>query len=266
MFVSELGAGHACAVHRTEEEQREVSAAFVAGGLSRGDKIVVLDGPSCLAGVFDRMTEDGHPPGRWERPGALEVLNRSETWRLVGSGSGASSEIDVLMGDAVRQGWTQIRLLAVLPAALRRDAGPASVEFDRAVEFAARTWPLSALCQFDAGAGAGDAHLEQLRRQHDVLVEAPALFDDGQLRITRTPGGLRLAGEADLRNRRELAAVLEEAVAGAHGAPEVDIASLRFVDAACLRLLASAATIRNPSPDVARLLALLGSEPDGAAS
>jgi hypothetical protein len=64
--------------------------------------------------------------------------------------------------------------------------------------------------------------------QHDTVVEAPALLDDGVLRITHRSGVLRLAGEADLSHRDALHRCA--AAAQAAGPVCIDTASLRYLD------------------------------------
>jgi hypothetical protein len=59
---------------------------------------------------------------------------------------------------------------------------------------------------------------------HKAIV-APALFDDGLLRITHQDDGLRLAGELDITNRVALRSALRTDPA------YVDMSALRFVDA-----------------------------------
>jgi hypothetical protein len=90
---------------------------------------------------------------------------------------------------------------------------------------------------------------------HDTAVVAPAVFDDGILRITQLDDGLRLAGELDISNRQGLLA----AIAG--GVEVIDIRSLRFVDAGGIAALYSAVPgrvrLRYPQPVPRRVIRLV---------
>ena len=70
---------------------------------------------------------------------------------------------------------------------------------------------------------------------HDMAVSAPAVFDDGVLRITRCGDGVRLAGELDVSNRHALVDVLSA------GATAIDMRSLRFMDAGTVTAMYRAA-------------------------
>jgi anti-anti-sigma factor len=99
-----------------------------------------------------------------------------------------------------------------------------------------------------------------------VHLDGVALHDDGLLRITApAPGVLRLAGELDLSNRAAAAAALEAAVPDG-GRLELDLASLRFLDAggaaALLGVAARSAAggllrVRRVRPPVLRILELV---------
>jgi anti-anti-sigma regulatory factor len=81
--------------------------------------------------------------------------------------------------------------------------------------------------------------IERMRARHRMELDAPALYDDNLLRVTRTaPFRIRFAGEVDHSNRpvvlRMVASALDEALRS-HSAPvalEFDLSSLRFLDGA----------------------------------
>lgn len=91
----------------------------------------------------------------------------------------------------------------------------------------------------------------------------PAVHDDGLLRITHSGGSHRLAGEIDLRNREVLRAELHDALAHDEADLHLEVASLRFVDATTLGMLADAVdglaagrriVLERPGPVLRRLL------------
>jgi hypothetical protein len=109
------------------------------------------------------------------------------------------------------------------------------------------------LCLFDNRSLTGAGRAEILAG-HDMAVVAPALFDDGVLRITRYGEGLRLAGELDISNRHGLVTAM------AGGPPVIDVRSLRFVDAGGVEAMYSATSgrvrLRYPQPVPRRVIQL----------
>jgi hypothetical protein len=101
------------------------------------------------------------------------------------------------------------------------------------------------LCLYDNTTLTGPERAKILKR-HDAAVIAPAVFDDGTLRITHHCGGLRLAGELDISNRHALI----KAMAGAP--TTIDMRSLRFADAGGIEAMHAATTnkihLRHPQP------------------
>jgi hypothetical protein len=110
------------------------------------------------------------------------------------------------------------------------------------------------LCLYDNTALTGSQRARILA-EHHVAVIAPALFDDGVLRITRHGDGLRLAGELDISNRHGMVAAM------AQGVTAIDVRSLRFVDAGGVEAMYSAARdrvlLRYPHPVPRRVVELL---------
>jgi hypothetical protein len=112
----------------------------------------------------------------------------------------------------------------------------------------------STLCLYDNTTLTGAARAEILAG-HDTAIAAPAVFDDGVLRITRHGDGLRLAGELDISNRHGLVAAMT------HGVDVIDMRSLRFVDAGGVTAMYSAARgqvrLLYPQPMPRRVIQLL---------
>jgi hypothetical protein len=74
---------------------------------------------------------------------------------------------------------------------------------------------------------------------HGTAVVAPAVFDDGVLRVTLSGDGLRLAGETDVSNRHGLVAAMIS-----HEPEVIDMRSLRFIDAGTVTAMYATATRR----------------------
>jgi hypothetical protein len=112
----------------------------------------------------------------------------------------------------------------------------------------------SALCFYDNGALTG-VQRARILGEHETAVSAPAVYDDGTLRITRVSNGLRLAGELDISNRHGLVAAMAATV------EVIDMRSLRFVDAGGVSAMYSAASGRvrllYPQPVPRRVITLV---------
>jgi hypothetical protein len=110
------------------------------------------------------------------------------------------------------------------------------------------------LCVYD-NAGLTGVQRAQALGDHETTVIAPAVFDDGTLRITLVTSGLRLAGELDISNRHALVAAM------ADGVEVIDMRSLRFVDAGGIAAMYSAASGRvrllYPQPVPRRVITLV---------
>jgi len=90
------------------------------------------------------------------------------------------------------------------------------------------------LCVYDNGELTGRQR-GKILAQHDIAVAAPAMFDDGALRVTRCGDGMRLAGEIDVSNRHALVSAMSQ------GVTAIDMRSLRFMDAGTVTAMYGAA-------------------------
>jgi anti-anti-sigma factor len=116
--------------------------------------------------------------------------------------------------------------------------GYGMADYDRVIEEVVRDRPAHVLCIYDR-ARYSEEVLEVMRAAHRTEVVAPAIYDDGLLRITAVgPGAARVAGEADHSNRPRIRKLLEAALDQALRRPDaptditLDLSSLRFLDVA----------------------------------
>ncbi len=238
---------HACAVPTSDEQLWEMSAAFLSAGLSAGEQVVYFDDGTADA-VLERLVDDRVPVRRPLADGQLTVIDGAETRRALRAPvRDAAAAKAALIDGAVEAGWTGLRWTGQFSSGLRPTSGIWLADHDAAVDAAIAGRPARVLCFFDRHRFPDDA-IEQLRALHRIELDAPAVYDDNQLRITRTgPFRLRLAGEVDQSNRpvvlRMVAAALNEALRS-HSAPtalEFDLSSLRFLDVAGATVLVHAA-------------------------
>src|SRR5207244_1565812 len=120
-------------------------------------------------------------------------------------------------------------------------------ELDRMIHEVVRDRPVTMLCQYDRRHWSSSA-LHELGELHPVEVVAPALYDDGLLRVTRqAPFSTRVCGEIDFSNRDLVRIMigkeLERAVRATRGSGEIAVflESLRFADVTCVAEFVQAA-------------------------
>jgi anti-anti-sigma factor len=138
--------------------------------------------------------------------------------------------------EAVAAGYAGFRTTGQLSSALTRTDGIGLADYDPMIDRVIAGRPARVLCFYDR-VRFPDPAIEKLRALHSVEFEAPALYDDSLLRVTRVaPFRTRLAGEVDHSNRpvvpRLVKAALDDALRS-HSAPtaiELDLSSLRFLD------------------------------------
>ena len=217
---------HSCAVLTSDEQWWEVLAGFVAGGMDRGERVILVgltedEGTELTV----RLDEVGGDPVTATRRGELVILR-------------------------------EVRLSGVYPGI---GLGPQEFTVHRLM----RGKPLTVLCPYRRANLTYD-EVDRIRELHDSEVVDDALYDDSMLRVTRPrPGWLRLAGRMNATN---YAAVLDVVAAAARGGDrDLDLASLRDIDAAAAHALITSVgrgvRLRHPGPLVQRLARLLARGP-----
>ena len=231
-------AAHACAAPDSDEQLWEITAAFLAAGLTAGERVLYLD-DGTVDSVLERLADDRVAVRGPLADGQLTVVDAVETRRMLrGPVRDAAVGLATRIDDAVAAGYPGFRVTGQLSHGLDRPDGVELGDFDVAFDRVITGRPARVLCLYDRHRFP-DAAVERLCALHDVEVEAPALYDDNLLRVTRlAPFRVRLAGEVDHSNRsvldRLMAATLDDALRS-HVAPaelEFDLSSLRFLDVA----------------------------------
>ena len=236
--VDDPSAVHACAVPGSDEQLWELTARFLGDGLAAGERVVYLADGTADA-VLERLVDDRVPVDRPLADGQLTVVDadgtRAALRRTVRE---AAAALAAMVDEAVDAGYTGLRLTGQLSYGLSRPGGVALADHDRIIDPVLAGRRGRVLCFYDRRRFPDDA-IERMRALHRVEVDAPALYDDGLLRVVRVDRfHLRLAGEVDHSNRpviaRMVAASLDDALRSddAPAALELDLSSLRFVDVA----------------------------------
>ena len=229
---------HACAIPASDEQLWEMTAAFVTAGLTAGEQVVYFDDGTVDA-VLERLVDDRVPVRGPLSDGQLTVVGAAQTRQVVrGPVRDAAVLLAGMIDRAVGAGYPGFRMTGQWSSGLVRGDGISLADYDAALDTVLTGRPARVLCLYDRHRFPDDT-IEQLRFRHRIELDAPALYDDNLLRITRTaPFRMRLAGEVDHSNRpvvlRMVAATLDEALRS-HSAPttlEFDLSSLRFLDGA----------------------------------
>ena len=230
--------GHACALPVSDEQLWEMTAAFVAGGLQRGEQVVYFDDGTVDA-VLARLADDRIPVVAPLHEGSLAIVPPDATRTALRSPVPAIAEIvRDTVDEAIAKGYPGVRLTGQFNYALQRAGGISIAEYDTVLDAAVRDRPVRLLCFYDRRRYP-EAVIEEMRAQHHTELVVPAIYDDNLLRITSTgPTAARLAGEVDHSNRPRIRRLLESALDHALRSPaaptdiSLDLSSLRFLDVA----------------------------------
>ncbi len=206
--VAEIVPGdHAFAVLDSDEQHWEVAAGYVGAGLARREKVVYLDGERTAAPLLRRLRELGVDAGAALRSGQLVVMPRES---LLGVWDGSLEQVRGQLrrsiDAALAEGYPGVRM-SDEPAA---DGPVRAGELDALLHQVIDGRPVTMLCLYERRHWSA-ADLDGLGRRHPVEVVAPALYDDGLLRITReAPYRTRISGEIDYSNRDTVRAMIED--------------------------------------------------------
>jgi anti-anti-sigma factor len=228
---------HTCLVPDSVEHDREVVAAWLAGGLSAGERVMYFEDGTAEA-VLDRLADDRVPVERALTDGQF-VLVPGEQTRAAATAPPAelAETIAGLVRESRVAGWPGLRLTGETAPAWMHAGLEAVVAYESTLGRVLREHPFARLlCRFERRFF-DDAAIDAVRAVHASELVTPTVYDDGLLRVTRTgPGALRLAGEADHSNRPVIRRLLDSALDHALRSPSaptdivLDLSSLRFVD------------------------------------
>lgn len=239
---------HACVVVDSDEQHWEVAAAFVAEGIKRDEKIIYYDGAHSAEPMLRRLREDNVDAAQYLRTEQLKVFGpelTNQRWTL--SVFEVGELIHRTVHGALDEGYTGARVTDEPVGAARRPAGHSHAEYDLVVHEGTRGHPVTMLCQYER-ADWSAIELSELCEIHPVTVAAPAIYDDGLLRVTREAQfSTRVCGEIDFSNRHLVRGIidkeLDRALRTANQTAEIDVhlESLRFADVTTIAQFVQAA-------------------------
>jgi anti-anti-sigma regulatory factor len=260
---------HACLTFSDPDERLDIVAAFVRDGLSGATKVMCVTESIPPDQLSAELSERGVPVADALPTAQLMIFSTDESWLAEGDLT-AAKMIELLgryLDEADKQGYAGLRLSADMCWVNRPIAAADQLPiFESEVGKLFGDGRLTAVCQYDREIF--DAvTLAFATATHPRAVAAAVYYEDPVLRICRQhmPPGIRLAGEIDFRHVDELTLALNEALQLDHDF-HVNLARLRFVDAAAASAIAHAAqslpagrvmTIRCGGP-VLRMLRLVG--------
>jgi hypothetical protein len=171
---------HRYAVVGGIEEAVEASVAFVVEGLDDSERVILVGSTYPGTNVLlTRLQQNGADPGRAVRHGQLVIVDQVRTSALSEMPPDwAVDELSRQAGAAVRDGYTGIRFGGLIPGTT---LGPHEHTLSKVI----RQHPATALCLYHAQAPAEVLHT--VHDLHDARMPSPAIFDDGDLRITTFP-------------------------------------------------------------------------------
>jgi anti-anti-sigma factor len=256
--------GHACVIPDSEDHLWEATAAWVAGGLAAGERVVYFENDTAEV-LLGRLADDRVSVAGALADGGLLIVPTQRTRQLCAF---PVPDIVELMRRTILEsesgGWPGIRLAGESRELLPIGGLRKLVEYETAVDVLLAEHPTAGmLCRFDRRFFDDEA-VAAMREIHTTELVTPALYDDTLLRVTGSGvTSLRFAGEIDLSNRPQVRRVLETALDSALRSPyaatdiTIDLASLRFIDVAGAVELVHAAE----SFPVTHRLVLVGAQP-----
>jgi anti-anti-sigma factor len=243
--VDRLAPGdHACLTFTDAEERLDILAAFVAGGIDQGDKIICYTESVGVDELGDELLTREVPVSAPLRQGRLSVVHSERAW--AGGGSPNADEMVAHLAAelelADREGYPGLRVTVDTCWATRPQAGAEQLlAYESEVGRLFADGRLTAICQYDRQAF-DPVTLAFAARVHPRTVAATVYHEDPVLRICRqhVPPGVRVAGELDWTGAEPLTRALAEAVRLDRDI-HLNLNNLRFIDAGAAAVILQAA-------------------------
>lgn len=223
---------HLCWVYDDPRDLESAAGRFLAGGLARGERLLVVgDG---MIGALDRETLPFGGTDALVDSGALEILDLTKAYEC-GEGFTPEQQLefyDAATGRARADGFTGLRVAAEVTAlAADPETRPTLVRWEHLADsFVAQGSGFSAMCAYRSDLG--PEALDEVAAVHPV-VHGPAGLPAFQ--VFHEDGRVVLTGSVDVFAADRLRRVLADSPAG-RGV--LDLGRLEFVDVAGCRVLA----------------------------
>jgi hypothetical protein len=251
---------HACLTFSDPDERLDIVATFVLDGLTRSSRVLCLTESIAPEQLAVELADRGVPVAEAVPRNQLAIHGSEQSWLADGELT-ATNVIDLLgrnLDEAARDGYSGLRVTADMCWVNRPMAAAEQLPvFETEVAKLFGDGRLTAVCQYDREVF--DAvTLAFAARNHPHAVAATVYYEDAILRVCRqhTPSGVRLAGEIDFSHLDALTTALDEARRLDRDI-QVNLAKLRFIDAACAAAIGHAALSLPPG----RRMTLLAGRP-----
>lgn len=243
--VDRLSPGdHACLTFSDPEERLDILAAFVAGGIEQGDKIIVYTDSVGVDELGSELIDREVPVAEPLQDGRLSVVRTDRAWEQTGTPN-AAEMVDHLAAELERaadEGYPGLRITGDMCWAVRPQADAEQLlTYESEVGKLFADGRLTAICQYDRQ-NFDPVTLAFAARIHPRTVAATVYHEDPVLRICRQhlPPGVRVAGELDYTRADALRGALAEAVRLDRDV-HLNLNMLRFLDAGAASVILQAA-------------------------
>lgn len=234
---------HACLTFGEPEELFDLTAAYIRDGLASGLKVLWLSDTApeqSLAQLARRGIDVSAAvtAGQMTTAACADYLLRDDAF----TAGHAATWLRDQMTACREAGYPGLRVAVDMSWALRPITGVEQLpDFEGTVAPLLADTTVSVLCQYDRERF-DPVTLASVAAMHNRSVAAATYYHDALLRICRqyAPAGIRIAGEIDYRAEEPLSLALAEALR-LDGTITVNMANLSFIDAACMRLIVTAA-------------------------
>ncbi|GAA2601020.1 hypothetical protein GCM10010399_34750 [Dactylosporangium fulvum] len=260
---------HLCLPFASDVEQREVVSAYIADGLTRGERVLYYSDKTAPDAIDAWLDPRGIDGALAIARGQLEVRPAGET---------PFDPADLVDGiqHAIREaraaGFQGLRLTGEMSWALRSLPDTVRLhEYESGVaSTVVESGDLAAICQYDERLFER-ADMTGLVARHTSVVCIDPLHDDRRLRIVPTfsPRGLKVTGTVDDATAGAFAGALAQAGGWTAAEPVIvlDLADLQFIDVAGIRAMVRFAEsitperklqVRHLSPTLRKVLRIVG--------
>jgi anti-anti-sigma factor len=257
--VDRLSPGdHACLTFTDAEERLDILAAFVAGGIDQGDKVICFTDSIGVDDLGDELLTREVPVDEPLRAGRFAIVRSDRSWASAGRPHAAEmiEHLATELRTAEQQGYPGLRVTVDACWASRPQAGAEELlAFESEVGRLFASGRLTTICQYDRQTF-DPVTLAFAARVHPRTVAATVYHEDPVLRICRqhVPPGVRVAGELDWTRADALAGALAEAVRLDRDI-HLNLNGLRFIDAGAASVIIQAAV---NLPDDRRMFVVCG--------
>jgi len=173
-FTNQLFAAgsHICQIYSDDDERIHSSLGFLESGLKNGEKTACFNRERNDSALAERLAQHGLSLPSLTESKALTMAETSEVYFLDGcfSPERMLGRLQQFYEDSVSEGFTAARVIGEMIVEIRAmKGGDRLMEYESRVSLQMRTYPVTAVCQYDANAFDG-ATIMQVLKVHPLMV------------------------------------------------------------------------------------------------